>query len=168
MSVIITLTAEQKDKARAKLAANMKAARKSFLLDNVDYVTPTFTSDDVAVSVAFDGDANAIIRSRQEALGAGLALLLTKTEKGVDPSLKYTVRPWLGAKRFHFDGSVRVMGYQSPLDVEEPLNSFVDDAGDTFRVLRSIGLLVLLDEAEIDAFVTEVDPDAGLYWQLFF
>jgi hypothetical protein len=167
----ITLTEAQVQKAQGKLNGLIKAARKAFLAANPSYADIAVDADDAKISGVLAGDEVALAELRINYVLKGrstatLDLLGVKTEAGVDEAKKYTMIPYVAAKRYRFDGSTWKAGYQSP-DDSTPLNTFLDGSGKSFQVLRSAGLFQLMSEAEIDDFTGKLPVDFNLYFNLF-
>lgn len=180
MDSSITLTSAQEAKAREKLLKNMLDARESFVSANPDYEDIAVDLNDARVlkGLPKDKDGNPveaeIAAVRKDFIIAGrstatLDILSVKSEKDTSEEGKFKMIPFLGAKRYRYDGSVWKRGFQSPVLGKEPYNKFVTDGtGMNSMMLRSKGLFQLMSEDEIKDFVASFPLDFNLYFQLFF
>ena len=168
---MVNLTVAQQEKAQDKIGKLIKAANKAFRVANPDYADIEVNSDDAKIVGALKGDDAAIAKLRIDYVMAGrdtatLDLLSVKTESNIDEGKKYKMTPYLGAKRYRFDGSTWKEGCQLP-DDEEPVNTFKGLDGRNFQVLRGSGLFQLMSDADIDAFTPKLDIDFETYFNLF-
>lgn len=172
------LTSKQTDKARAKLADNMKKASADFRTANPSYKDIAVNMDDARflASIADGADYDkkvAELRIKYVMEGrdtSTLDLLSVKTEENVADSEKFIMTPYLPAKKYKKDGSIWKSGYQAADGSTDKRNKFITASGsrsDTFMVLRAKGLFQLMSDAEVDAFVKDYPVDLDLYVELF-
>jgi len=179
-----TLSNAQVSKVRSEINARIKAANADFRAANPEYADIALNMDDVKIIAALasnsdgslqrDGDIarnRDIAKLRADYVAKGrdtttLNVLTIKTEKDISEDGKFTMQPYLGAKRYRVDGQIWKSGYQVADDVE-PKNRFVSADGSTFQVLRANGLFQLMSDAEIDDYTDNMPVDFETYFQLF-